>query len=339
MLARLVASAVALGAAAATSDCSSCVERGDSVVKVITHGVWSNTFWTLFRAAAVQAAADPGVALDMELRETWDSDVMAAEIDGLAGVPREQAWAQAYFATYLAAIHAFAGLPSAAAATVALPAGPLVADAAALPTGRARECLDDSYATCAEDRGGTVMDGCARVNRSRVVVAGVVPGAATDGWWDLVADAAADAASASDLGVSLARGGVTRTEAGDFENASRATFELCGGPDPVDGLFVKLSSELLYNATRFCVERGVAVASFNSGFESGAFPVPGLLHHVGLPERETARDAAAHVLAAGGAARLYCVVEAADRDTPNMVARCAGVADAAGAAVAGFRFR
>lgn len=84
MLARLVASAVALGAAAATSDCSSCVERGDSVVKVITHGVWSNTFWTLFRAAAVQAAADPGVALDMELRETWDSDVMAAEIDGLA---------------------------------------------------------------------------------------------------------------------------------------------------------------------------------------------------------------------------------------------------------------
>lgn len=84
MLARLVASAVALGAAAATSDCSSCVERGDSVVKVITHGVWSNTFWTLFRAAAVQAAADPGVALDMELRETWDSDVMAAEIDSLA---------------------------------------------------------------------------------------------------------------------------------------------------------------------------------------------------------------------------------------------------------------
>ncbi|KAH8071622.1 sterol 14-demethylase [Aureococcus anophagefferens] len=397
MLARLVASAVALGAAAATSDCSSCVERGDSVVKVITHGVWSNTFWTLFRAAAVQAAADPGVALDMELRETWDFGChgggdrrprgrasgtrsetggprgAAAAYDAMGNAPAAArvAFVDHENGTNAGLLERFAGLASVAAAALAtyaldgarrgarddgarrrrrrrggtcafdfvvgaastrrrrssrpsrtrllsgaavghfdateaafddveaassrspcrsrpgprptsrptrgdprvrgppvggadrslFPTGPLVADAAALPTGRARSA-STTYATCAEDRGGTVMGGCART--VAVVVAGVVP-------------------------------------------ARRRT------------------------AGR---RRRVLQQRLRAGV-----PVPGLLHHVGLPERETARDAAAHVLAAGGAARLYCVVEAADRDTPNMVALCAGVADAAGAAVAGFRFR
>lgn len=60
--------------------CEPCIVREKVKVKAIVHGTQTSIFWQQARAAMLQAARDMRINMNVELYETLDTSVMAAEI-------------------------------------------------------------------------------------------------------------------------------------------------------------------------------------------------------------------------------------------------------------------
>jgi simple sugar transport system substrate-binding protein len=198
--------------------------------------------------------------------------------------------------------------------------GPRVITKANLPARQQQVCEVEGFPVCPSTK--TADDAlefeCPCFDRKKLVLAGVNHGVTTSSFWDEVFAGSLEAAR--DFGVTLHMPRIEE-QVNDtlvHEKMAELILEFC--EIGVDGLFVSLPSDLVFDAVKACLEKGVPVMSMNSGADYAV--ELGLLGHIGQLEFRGGESAGKKLIEAG-VTRGLCVYQ--EENNIGLFERCSGM--------------
>jgi simple sugar transport system substrate-binding protein len=198
--------------------------------------------------------------------------------------------------------------------------GPKVVTKESLPSLQQQVCETEGFPVCPNTKApdGVTESKCPCFDRQKLVLAGVTHGVTTSSFWDEVFAGSLEAAR--DFGVDLRMPRIEEQANDTIVHEKMA--ELIAGfcEDGVDGLFVSLPSDLVLDAVKTCLDKGVPVMSINSGADYAE--ELGLLAHIGQLEFRGG-ESAGNKLVDAGVTRGLCVYQ--EENNIGLFERCNGM--------------
>jgi simple sugar transport system substrate-binding protein len=198
--------------------------------------------------------------------------------------------------------------------------GPHVVTKENLPTRQQQVCEMAGFPVCPNTKAadGVSESECPCFDRKKLVLAGVNHGVTTSSFWDEVFAGSLEAAR--DFGVTLHMPRIDEQVNDTLVHEKMASMILEFCEVGVDGLFLSLPSDLVFDAIRTCLEKGIPVMSINSGADSAA--ELGLLGHIGQLEFRGGESAGKKLIGAG-VTRGLCLYQ--EENNVGLFERCNGM--------------
>lgn len=278
---------------------------------------------------ATSAFAANGCSLSVHLLATFDTSSAvydAIAVGKLQFAVSQQQHLQGAFSVVMAAIYLTTGKRLARSADSEFGvyfSGPVMITLRNLPSDSLQRCELDAFPVCPNTKAldGVSESRCDCTDRSKIRIGGVVHGATTDRFWDVVFAQAQQAAD--DMGVELSLDRLHPEETIDILRTKMASKIISLCQEGVDGLFVSLPSADVIAAVRECQALSVPVISINAGADA-AVDV-GVVHHLAQVEYSAGLGAGQKLISAGMTTGV-CLLHV--HNHPGLLERCRGFEEA-----------